>query len=162
MIGDDIHASVYDKRDDFIFPNANTWLSGDVLLLLPYGIYISQLITLLDAAALAFQISIQKSTNHFLIVVTRYRYHKLRKYLGFFMILLLTFIDIWCFTVSRICSKGNFPLGLDSNNLISSGTTMVKRLRRVDSMTRDHLKDNRSYTWPFFAICRLFPVSIAL
>ena len=38
VVDDDIHTSVYDKRDDFVnFP----WLSGDVPRLSSYGIYIS-------------------------------------------------------------------------------------------------------------------------
>ena len=45
VIGNDIHTSVYDKRDDFGFPIVNfPWLSGDVPGLPSYGIYISQLI----------------------------------------------------------------------------------------------------------------------
>ena len=44
VIGSNIHASVYDKYDDFGFPIVNfPWLSGDVPRL-PYGIYISQLV----------------------------------------------------------------------------------------------------------------------
>ena len=44
VIGNDIHTSVYDKRDDFGFPIVNfPWLSGDVPRLPSYGIYISQL-----------------------------------------------------------------------------------------------------------------------
>ena len=45
VIGDNIHTSVYDKRDDFGFPIVNfSWLSGDVPRLPSYGIYISQLV----------------------------------------------------------------------------------------------------------------------
>ena len=45
FIGNDIHTSVYDKRDDFGFPIVNfPWLSGDVPRLPSYGIYISQLV----------------------------------------------------------------------------------------------------------------------
>ena len=44
VIGNNIHTSVYDKRDDFGFPIVNfPWLSGDVPRLPSYGIYISQL-----------------------------------------------------------------------------------------------------------------------
>ena len=43
VIGNDIHTSVYDKRDDFGFTIVNfLWLSGDVPRLPSYGIYISQ------------------------------------------------------------------------------------------------------------------------
>ena len=45
VIGNDIHTSVYDKRDDFFFPIVNfPWLNGDVPRLPSYGIYISQLV----------------------------------------------------------------------------------------------------------------------
>ena len=45
VIGNDIHTSVYDKRDDFGFPIVNfPCLSGDVRRLPSYGIYISQLV----------------------------------------------------------------------------------------------------------------------
>ena len=45
VIGNDIHTSVYDKRDDFGFPIVNfQWLSGDVPRLPSYGINISQLV----------------------------------------------------------------------------------------------------------------------
>ena len=45
VIGNNIHVSVYDKRDDFGFPLVNfPWLSGDDPRLQSYGIYISQLV----------------------------------------------------------------------------------------------------------------------
>ena len=45
VIGNNIHTSVYDKRDDFGFSIVNfPWLSGDVPRLPSYGIYISQLV----------------------------------------------------------------------------------------------------------------------
>ena len=45
VIGNNIHTSVYDKRDDFGFPIFNfPWLSGDVPRLPSYGFYISQLV----------------------------------------------------------------------------------------------------------------------
>ena len=60
VVGSNIHTSVYDKRDDFGFPIVNfPWLSGDVPRLPSYGIYISQLVRLLDVV-LAFLISILK------------------------------------------------------------------------------------------------------
>ena len=43
VIGNDIHTSVYDKRDYFEFPIVNFhWWSGDVPRLSSFGIYISQ------------------------------------------------------------------------------------------------------------------------
>ena len=41
VVDDDIHTSVYDKRDDFGFPIVNfPWLGDDVPRLPSYGIYI--------------------------------------------------------------------------------------------------------------------------
>ena len=63
IIGNNIHTSVYDKRDDFWFPIFNfPWLSGDVSRLPSYGIYISQLVRFARSCTnvLDFQISIQK------------------------------------------------------------------------------------------------------
>ena len=43
VVGSDVHTSVYDKRDDFGFPNVNfPWFSGDVPRLPSYVVYISQ------------------------------------------------------------------------------------------------------------------------
>ena len=59
VINNNIHTSVYDKRDDFGFPIVNfPWLSGDVPRLPSYGTYISQF-DLLDVV-LTFFISILK------------------------------------------------------------------------------------------------------
>ena len=45
VVGNDIHTSVYDKRDDFGYPIVNfPWLSGDVPRLPSYDIYFSQLV----------------------------------------------------------------------------------------------------------------------
>ena len=44
VIGNNIHTSVYNKREDFGFSIVNfPWLSGDVPRLPSYGIYISEL-----------------------------------------------------------------------------------------------------------------------
>ena len=84
VIGNDIHTSVYDKRDDFGFPIVNfPWLSGDVPKRLPsYGIYIWQLIrfprcciSILDFHSKNLQITLKMLTQG-------YGYHKLRKTFG--------------------------------------------------------------------------------
>ena len=80
VICSDIHASVYDKRNDFGFPIVNfPWLNGDVPRLLSYGIYISQLVTfarcctsVLDFHSWNLQITLKLLTQG-------YRYHKLWK-----------------------------------------------------------------------------------
>ena len=42
VIGNNIHTSIYEKRNDFGFPIVNfPWLSGDIPRLPSYGIYIS-------------------------------------------------------------------------------------------------------------------------
>ena len=63
VIGSDVHTSVYEKRDDFGFPNVNfPWLSGDVpRLRLMVFTFLSWLDLL--GVALAFRISIRKIFN---------------------------------------------------------------------------------------------------
>ena len=61
VIGNDFHASVYDKRDNFGFPIANfPWLSGDFPRLPSYDVDISQLVRFARCC-----ISVLKSSNHF-------------------------------------------------------------------------------------------------
>ena len=144
VIGSDIHTSVYDKRDDFGFPIVNfPWLSGDVPRLPSYGIYISQLVrfarcctSILDFHSKNLQITSKLLTQG-------YRYHKLRKTFGKFFRsyseLLSKFGDI---SFQEYLSKGiSHPVFYgdlvyklrrvkDTPNFISSGSKIVKRLRR--------------------------------
>ena len=104
VIGSDIQTSVYDKRDDFLFPIVNfLWLSGDFPSLLSCGIYISQLVrfarcftSVLDFHSKNLQITLK-------LLAHGYRYHKLRKTLGKFFRsyseLLSKFGDIWALHV---------------------------------------------------------------
>ena len=144
VIGSDIHTSVYDKRDDFGFPIFNfPWLSGDVPRLPSYGIYISQLVrfaryctSVLDFHSKNLQITSKLLTQG-------YRYHKLRKtFAKFFRSyseLLSKFGDI---SFQQYVSKGISHLVFysdlvyklrrvkDTPNFISSGSKILKRLRR--------------------------------
>ena len=62
-IGNDIHTSVYDKRDDFGFPIVNfPWLSGDVPRLPSYGIYILQLVRFARCCTSVFDFNSKKKT----------------------------------------------------------------------------------------------------
>ena len=68
VIGNHIHTSVYDKRDDYGFPRVNfPWLSGDVPRLPSYGIYISQLVRFARCCTSVF---ILKIFNHFKTIDT--------------------------------------------------------------------------------------------
>ena len=71
VIGNDIHTSVYDKRDDFGFPIVNfPWLSGDVPRLQSYGIYISQIVRFARFCTSFFDFHSKKSSNHFKTIDT--------------------------------------------------------------------------------------------
>ena len=66
VIGTDIHASVYDKRDDFGFPIDNfPWLSDDVPRLPSYGIYISQFVRCARCCTSVLDFHLKKSPNYF-------------------------------------------------------------------------------------------------
>ena len=63
--GDNIHTSVYYKRDDFGFPKVNfPWLNSDVSRLPSYGIYISLLVWFARCCTSVFDL-FKKSSNHF-------------------------------------------------------------------------------------------------
>ena len=144
VIGSDIHTSVYDKRDDFGFPIVNfPWLSGDVPRLPSYGIYISQLVRVARCciSVLGFNSKNLQITSK--LLTQGYRYHKLRKTFGKFFRsyseLLSKFGDI---SFQEYLSKGiSHPVFYgdlvyklrkvkDTTNFISSGSQIVKRLRR--------------------------------
>ena len=143
VIGNDIHTSVYDKRDDFWFIIVNfPWLSGDIPRLPSYGIYISQF-DLLDVV-LAFLISILKNLQITSKLLTQgYRYHKLRKTFGKFFRSYSEFLSKFgAISFQEYVSKGiTHPVFYgdlvyklrrvkSESNFISSGSKIVKRLRR--------------------------------
>ena len=144
VIGSDIHTSVYDKRDDFGFPIVNfPWLSGDVLRLPSYGIYISQLVRFARCCTSVFDLHYKNLQITSLLFTQGYRYHKLRKTFGKFFRsyseLLSKFGDISfqeCVSkgISHPVSYGDLVYKLmrvkDTPNFISSGLKIVKRFRR--------------------------------
>ena len=144
VIGSDIHTSVYDKRDDFGFPIVNfPWLSGDVPRLPSYGIYISQLVRFARCCTSVLDFHSKNLQITSKLLTQGYRYHKLRKTFGKFFKsyseLLSKFGDI---SFQEYLSKGiSHPVFYgdlvyklrrvkDTLNFISSGSKIVKRLRR--------------------------------
>ena len=85
VISNDIHTSVYDKRDDFGFPIINLlWLSGDVPRLPSYGIYILQLVRCARYCTSVFYFHSKNLQNTSILLTQGYRYHTLRKTFGKF------------------------------------------------------------------------------
>ena len=83
VIGNDIHTSVYDKRDDFGFPIINfPWLSGYVPRLPSYGIYILQLVRFARCCSKVFDFHSKNLQITSKLLTQGYRYHKLRKTFG--------------------------------------------------------------------------------
>ena len=135
VIGSDIHTSVYDKRDDFGFPIVNfPWLSDDVPRLPSYGFYISQLVRCARCctSVLDFHSKNLKITSKLLI--QGYRYHKLRTHLESSLDHTPNFcrnLVIFCFKNMRDGDLFNKLRRVkDTPNFVSSGSKIVKRLRR--------------------------------
>ena len=85
VIGSDVHTSVYDKRDDFGFPIINfPWLSGDVLRLPSYGVYISQLVRFARCCTSVPDFNSKNLQLTSKLLTQGYRYHNLRKTFGKF------------------------------------------------------------------------------
>ena len=85
VIGGDVRASVYDKRDDFGFPIVNfPWLSGDVPRLPSYGVYISQLVRFARCCTSVSDFNSKNLQLTSKLLTQGYRYHKLRKTFGKF------------------------------------------------------------------------------
>ena len=83
VIGNNIHTSVYDKRNDCGFPIVNfTWLNGDVPRLPSYGIYISQLVRFARCCTSVFDFHSKNLKNTSKLLTKGYRYHKLREKFG--------------------------------------------------------------------------------
>ena len=139
-----IHTSVYDKHDDFGFPIVNfPWLSGDVPRLPSYGINISQLVRFARCGTSVFDFHSKNLQITSKLLTQGYRYHKLRKTFGKFFKsyseLLLKFCDIsfqeYVFKgISHPVFYGDLVYKLRrvkyTPNFISSGSKIVKRLRR--------------------------------
>ena len=144
VIGSDIHTSVYDKRDDFGFPIVNQpWLSGDVPRLPSYGIYISQLVRFARCCTSVLDFHSKNLQITSKLLTQGYRYHKLRKTFGKFFRSYSEPLSKFCdISFQEYLSKGiSHPVFYgdlvyklrrvkDTPNFISSGSKIVKRLRR--------------------------------
>ena len=146
VIGSDIHTSVYDKRNDFRFPIVNfPWLSGDVPRLPSYGIYISQLVrfarcctSVLDLHSKNLQITSKLLTQGYNKLISQTS-KNIWKFFRSYSELLSKFGDI---SFQEYLSKGiSHPVFYgdlvyklrrvkDTPNFFSSGSKIVKRLRR--------------------------------
>ena len=83
VIGNDIHTSVYDIRDDFGFPIVNfPWLSGDVPRLPSYDIYISQLVRFARCCNSVFDVHSKNLQITSKLLTQGYRYKRFESSLG--------------------------------------------------------------------------------
>ena len=170
VIGCNIYSSVYDKRDNFGFPIVNfTWLSGDVPKLPSYGIYISQLVrfarcctSVLDFHSKNIQITSKLLTQGF-------RYHKPRKTFGkLFRSYSELLSKVGAMSFQEYVSKGITHLVCYGDlvyklrrvkgeaNFISSGSKIVKRLRRRPYDPAIIERTIGLVLGPFTALCRSF------
>ena len=139
-----IHTSVYDKRDDFGFPIVNfPWLSGDVPRLPSYGIYISQLVRFARCCTSVLDFHSKNLQITSKLLTQGYRYHKLRKtfeksFRSYSELLSkfgdISFREYVSKGISHPVFNGDLVYKLrrvkDTPNFISSGTKIVKRIRR--------------------------------
>ena len=144
VIGSDVHTSVYDKRDDFGFPIVNfPWLSGDVPRLPSYGVYISQLVRFARCCTGVSDFNSKNLQLTSKLLTQGYRYHKLRKTFGKFFRsysdLLskfgeISFQEYVTEGISHPVFYGDLVYKLRrvrcEANFVSSGSKIVKRLRR--------------------------------
>ena len=80
VIGNDVHTSVYDKRDAFGFPIVNfSWLSGDVPRFPSYGVNISQLVRFDRCCTSVSDFNSKNLQLTSKLLTQGYKYHKLRK-----------------------------------------------------------------------------------
>ena len=135
---------VYDKRDDFGFPIVNfPWLGGDVPRLPSYGIYISQLVRFARCCTSVFDFNSNNLQITSKLLTQGYRYHKIRKTFGKFFRsyseLLskfgsISFQDYVSQEITHSAFYGDLVYKLrrvkGEANFISSGSKIVKRLRR--------------------------------
>ena len=142
MVDDDIHTSVYYKRDDFGFPIVNFhWLSGDVPRLPPYGIYISQLIRFARCCTSVLEFNSKNLQISSKLLLQGYRYNKLRKTFGKFFrsyseskFGAISFQEYVTNGISHPVFYGDhvykFRRVRGSTNFITSGTKIVKLFQR--------------------------------
>ena len=132
----DIHTSVYDKRDDFGFPIVNfPWLSGDVPRLPLYGIYISKLLRFATCCTSVLDFHSENLQITSKLLTQGYRYYELRKTVEKFFRSYSELLSEYVFKgISHTVFYGDLVYKLrrvkDTPNFISSGSKIVKRLRR--------------------------------
>ena len=142
--GSNTHSSVYDKREDFRFPIVNLlWLNGDVPRLKSYGIFVSQFARFARCCTSVFDFHSKNLQITSKLLTQGYRYHKLRetfgKFFGSYYELLSKF--------GAISFQEHVSIGITNpvfyndlvykltrvrgeENVISSGSKIVKRIRR--------------------------------
>ena len=87
VMGSDVHTSVYDKRDDFGFLFVNfPWLSGYVPRLSSYGVNFSQLVRFTRCCTSVKDFHSKNLQITCKLLTQSYRYHKLRKTFGKFLV----------------------------------------------------------------------------
>ena len=161
--GNNIQSSVYEKRDDFGFPLLVNfpWLSDDAPRLSSYGIYISQLVPFARYCSSVFDFHTKNLQITSKLLTQGYICHKLRKAFGqFFRSYSELLSKFGATAIQEYISKGiTRPVFYDDlvkeeANFISSGSKIVKRLRRrqydlaIIEMTIGLVFD------PFTSLCR--------
>ena len=143
-MGSDVHTSVYDKRDDFGFSIFNfRWLSGDVLRLPSYGVYVSKLVRFARCCTSVSDFNSKNLQISFKLLTQGYRYHKLRRTFGMFFrsysdllseLGEILFQDYASEGISHPVFYGDLFYKLRrvkcKANFVSSGSKMVKQLQR--------------------------------
>ena len=118
VIGSNIHTSVYDKRGNFGFPIVIfPLLSGDVLRLPSYWIYISQLVRFTRCCTSFFDFHSKHTfflySNHFKTFGTGLQKSQASKNVWEVLwVILWTSVQILCYIVSGICITRNRSPGL--------------------------------------------------
>ena len=96
VIGSNVNTSVCDKRDDFGIPIINfPWLDGDVPRLPSYGIYILQLVSFARCCTSVLDFNYKDLQITSKLLIQSYIYHKLRKHLESYQVILWAFVQIW-------------------------------------------------------------------
>ena len=170
VIGNNSHTSVYDKRDDFGFPIVNfPWLNGNVPRLPSYGIYISQLARFSRCCTSVLEFYSKNLQITSKLLTQGYRYHTLRTTFGkFFLSYSELLSKFGAILFQEYVSKGiTHPVFYgdliyklrrvkSETNFISSGSKIVKRLRRRQY---EHVITERTIglvLGPFTALYRSF------
>ena len=170
VICNDIHTSVYHKRDDFGFPIVNfPSLSGDVPRLSSYCIYISQLVRFARCCTSVLDFHSKNLQITSKLLIQGYRYHKLRKtFVKFFRSYSERLSKFGNISFQEYVSKGiSHPVFYgdlvyklrrvkDTPNFISSGSKIVKRLRRrqYDPFI---IERTICLVWPFYSLVHTLP-----